>query len=55
MNDQSEERKWEYNDKNKILTIANYEFRILSINKTNDTVIMEDIKTNRKSYLLKLK
>ena len=55
MDHKSEESKWRYNDKNKILTIFDNEFRILSINKTNDTIMIEDIKTDRKSYLLKLK
>lgn len=55
MDHKSEESKWRYNYKNKILTIFDNEFRILSINKTNDTIMMEEIKTDRKSYLLKLK
>lgn len=54
-NYQSNEKKWEYDEKSKVFKFLDNKFKTLSINKTNDTVIMEDIKTNRKSYLLKLK
>ncbi|MDM1073758.1 hypothetical protein HX001_14810 [Empedobacter brevis] len=55
MLERTEENLWKYNEKNKILTISNNEFRILSINKTNDTISMKNIKTNKKSYLFKLR
>lgn len=55
MLDRTEENLWKYNEKNKTLTISNNEFRILSINKTSDTISMKNIKTNKKSYLFKLR
>lgn len=55
MLDRTEENLWKYNEKNKTLTISNNEFKILSINKTNDTISLKNIKTNNKSYLFKLR
>ncbi|WP_313580456.1 hypothetical protein [Chishuiella sp.] len=55
MLDRTEENLWKYNEKNKILTMSNNEFRILSINKANDTIYLKNIKTNDKSYLFKIR